>query len=86
MQLRRAHLYSADIKGADFIQCRPWEALLYFSPGQKEFIPVPFHTARVEDINGLLDACRELKSGYGGLPRCISAVKEDARGICVLPS
>ena len=62
---KQAHLYSADIIGAAFIHSRPWEALLYFSPNQKQISPVPFHIEGIHDINDLLDACRALKSGYG---------------------
>ena len=62
---KQTHIYSADIIGTAFIHSRPWEALLYFSPNQKEFSPVPFHTEGIQDINDLLDACRALKSGYG---------------------
>ena len=62
---KQTHLYSADIIGTAFIHSRPWEALLYFSPDQKELSPVPFHTEGIQDINDLLDACRALKSGYG---------------------
>ena len=60
-----AHLYNADIAGARFVKCRPWQALLFFSPDQKEIIPIPFHSEGIQDINDLLDACRELKSSYG---------------------
>ena len=62
---KQTHLYSADIIGTAFIHSRPWKALLYFSPDQKELSPVPFHTEGIQDINDLLDACRALKSGYG---------------------
>ena len=61
----KAHLYNADIIGADFIHCRPWEALLFFPADQKEIIPLPCHTGGIRKINDLLEACRELKSGYG---------------------
>ena len=61
----QAHLYSADIMGTEFVHSRPWKALLYFSPDRKEISPVPFDTEGIQDINGLLDACRALTSGYG---------------------
>ena len=61
----QTHLYSADITGSDFIHSRPWKALLFFSPDQKQISPLPFQTEVIQDINDLLDACRELKSGYG---------------------
>lgn len=61
----KTHLYSADIIGTDFVQCRPWEALLFFSPNPIGIDPVSFHTKGVRDISNLLNACEELKSGYG---------------------
>ena len=61
----KTHLYSADIIGTDFVQCRPWEALLFFPPDPIGIDPVPFHTKGVRDISNLLNACEELKSGYG---------------------
>ena len=51
---KQTHLYSADIIGTAFIHSRPWKALLYFSPDQKELSPVPFHTEGIQDINDLL--------------------------------
>ena len=59
-----AHLYSANMVGADFILSRPWTARLYFPSNQDSIDTVSFEREGVGGINDLLDGCRELREFY----------------------
>ena len=62
--LNRTHLYSTDLNGARFIRSRPWQANLFWSPGQQPLQPANLQTDTVNGVNGLLALMRELQAAY----------------------
>ena len=63
--LQRAHLYSADMTGTDFIRSKPWEANLFWKPGQTILEPVELDVDTIDGLDDLLSLCRQLRSAYG---------------------
>ena len=62
--LQGAHLYNADLVGANFVESRPWTALLFF-PSQDEAASVSFDRESINGVDDLLNGCREFKEGHG---------------------
>ena len=63
--LDQAHLYSETLAGADFIQSRPWTALLYWLSDSTNVGSETFDQAEIGGINDLLDRCREFRRLHG---------------------
>ena len=77
-----AHLYNESLTSADFIQSRPWTALLYWPTSQGNVASKPFEKEGIGGVNDLLDRCRELRTAHGhdvvlyfrGESRCFPAL------------
>ena len=63
--LHRSHLYSADMTGTDFIRSKPWEANLFWTPGQQILEPAELDVDTIVGLDALLGLCRQLRSAYG---------------------
>ena len=62
--LQGTHLYSADLVGTDFVESRPWTALLFLPP-QNRPASVSFDREIVNGIDDLLNGCREFRQEHG---------------------
>ena len=60
-----AHLYTESLTAADFIQSRPWTALLYWPTSQGNVASKPFEKEGIGGVNDLIDRCRELRAAHG---------------------
>ena len=63
--IKGAHLYGEALSGADFIQSRPWSALLYWPSVSTNVVPEAFDKEEIRGINDLLDRCREFSELHG---------------------
>ena len=63
--LTGAHLYNESLTGVDFIQSRPWTALLYW-PSYPGNVPSKhFDKEEIGGVKDLLDRCREFREIHG---------------------
>ena len=63
--LDQTHLYTNALTGVDFIQSRPWTALLYRTDANTSVSTDPFDDQEIGSINDLLDKCREFREIHG---------------------
>lgn len=62
--LEGTDLYSADLTGAKFIRSRPWRARLLRKPGQQPLESATLEVDRIEELQDLLNAVRQLRDSY----------------------
>ena len=63
--LSEARLNNTALVGVEFPDSRPWTAQLFDPPNEGSLCNFQFNINEIDHIDGLLQACRELKAAYG---------------------